>query len=267
MCTAALSLIGPVMNLAVAGQQARLAQQQAELAAQQAAVEREQLLEQYREQSRQYETNKVLAQRTFDVTVGQIDEQTIENVKETQRQAFDQLLLARDVTGQMQSTNASLNRQGVSVGDAERTIEAEGARNQNRLHARRRGFIKYGERMKEAAQDDYVKQVESVPKPRLSPTSFKAVHVRHQANVLGARQTHIQAMGTAVGAVSGFVSTLSNIQSMQSQSAYNMQGFSNSMAGLGNTMQVNRAVQTARTAGDAVRMSTLLGKTLYGGPQ
>jgi len=263
VCTAALSLIGPVMNLAAAGQQARLAQQQAALAGRQAAVEREMLLEQYREQSRQYETNKVLAQRSFDVTVQQIDEQTIENVKETQRQAFDQLLLQRDVTGQTRAANASLNRQGVSVGDAERAIETEGARNQNRLFARRTGFIKYGERMKLAAQDDYVKQVESVPKPRLSPTAFKAVHIRHQANVLGAQQTHMQAVGTAIGAISGFTSTLSNLQSMQSQSVFNQQGFSNSMTSLGNQMQQGRAMQNVTSYRHSLATRNLLGRRSF----
>ena len=54
MCTAVASFIGPVINLAMAGQQAGIARQQEALAYEQASVERQMLYEQYREQQQQY---------------------------------------------------------------------------------------------------------------------------------------------------------------------------------------------------------------------
>ena len=101
MCTAAMGLIGPVLN--------------AGLSIAQANVQRQAIYERAAEQQRQYEANKTLALRAYDMQQEQIDKQTVEQVRETQMAAFDQTIQARDVMAQTRAMNASVGRQGRSV--------------------------------------------------------------------------------------------------------------------------------------------------------
>ncbi len=264
MCTAVASFIGPVMNLAMAGQQAQLAGQQRALADKQAQVERQMLLEQYAAQQKQYETNKKLALDNYALQQTQIDEQTVENVKDVQRQAFDQLIAARNVQGTTQATNATLGRSGVSVVDTLSAIETESGRNENRLAARSKAMRRYGQAQKEQARSDATKNIASVLEPYMSPAAIEAINVRRQAGYIGAQQTQIQAFGTAIGAVSGFTNAFSSIQGLQSQRSTMQQSSAMTMTGLSNQMQANQANATMRSSITDVQTRNLLNYNPYG---
>lgn len=264
MCTAVASFIGPVMNLAMAGQQAALAQQQRALADQQAAVERKMLLEQYAAQQKQYETNKKLALESFALQQQQIDEQTVENVKDVQRQAFDQLMAARNVRGTTQATNATLNRSGVSVADTLAAISTESGRNENRLANRAKAMRRYGQALKDQARDETTARIASVLEPRMSPAQIEAIEIRRRAAYIGAQQTQLQAFGTAIGAVTGFTNAFTNIQSLQSQRSAMQQSSAMTLTGLNNQMQYNQQNAALNTAITNVASRNLLNFNPYG---
>ena len=248
MCTAVASFIGPVMNLVMAGQQAGIARQQEALAYEQASVERQMLYEQYREQQQQYETNKKLALEAYDLQSGQLDKQTVENVKEIQRAAFDQALQGRQVQASVAATNATLGRTGVSVGDARSAIEVEKNRNLNRLAYKRDKTFEYGQDLKQQAKFEAEGRIASVLRGKISPAAVRAIEVNKQAALLGAQQTRLQAMGTAIGGITGFANAFSSMQSMQSQSnamqqnqSLTQQGFQNTRSYLGTMQQLSNA--------------------------
>ena len=264
MCTAVASFIGPVMNLAMAGQQARLADQQRALADKQAQVERQMLLEQYAAQQKQYETTKKLALDSYALQQKQIDEQTVENVKEVQRQAFDQLVMARNVRGTTQATNATLGRSGVSVKDTIAAINAESGRNANRLSNRAKAMRRYGQALKEQARDETTGRIASVLEPQMSAAQVEAINVRREAAYIGAQQTQLQAFGTAIGAVTGFTNAFTNIQSLQSQRSTMQQSSAMTMTGLNNQMQYNAQNAALGTAITNVASRNLLNYNPYG---
>jgi len=255
MCTAIASFIGPVMNLAAAGQQANIARQQMALANEQAVVEREMVYEQYREQQERYELNKSLALEAYDLQQDQIDKQTIENVKEIQRAAFDQALQARQVMASMGATNATLGRRGVSAQDARQAIKAEEARNLNRLAYKRDKTFEYGQDLKKQQQFEAESRIASVAPGKISPTALKAIEVNRKAAMIGAQQTMLQAQQTAIGGITGFVNAFSSINSMQSQRFSMQQGqmlqqhsFAQSRSYLGSMQQIQTQMQPIRIA-------------------
>lgn len=247
MCTAVASFIGPVMNLAMAGQQAGIARQQEALAYEQASVERQMLYEQYREQQQQYETNKKLALEAYELQSGQIDKQTVENVKEIQRAAFDQAMQGRQVQASMAATNATLGRVGVSVGDARNAIEVEKNRNLNRLAYKRDKTFEYGQDLKQQAKFEAEGRIASVLPGKISPAALRAIEVNKQAALIGAQQTRLQAMGTAIGGITGFVNAFSSMQSMQSQRGYMQQSQGLAQQGMMQQRSYMQSLQQYRT--------------------
>jgi len=119
MCTAAMGLIGPVLN--------------AGLSIAQANVQKQAIYERAREQQEQYLLNKKLALNSYNLQQEQIDKQTVEQVRETQMAAFDQTMQARDVMAQTRALNASVGRTGQSVDDTYGAISQVSNRNLGRL--------------------------------------------------------------------------------------------------------------------------------------
>jgi len=259
MCTAVASFIGPVMNLAMAGQQAGIARQQEALAYEQASVERQMLYEQYREQQQQYETNKKLALEAYDLQSGQLDKQTVENVKEIQRAAFDQALQGRQVQASVAATNATLGRTGVSVGDARSAIEVEKNRNLNRLAYKRDKTFEYGQDLKQQAKFEAEGRIASVLPGKISPASLRAIEVNKQAALIGAQQTRLQAMGTAIGGITGFANAFSSMQSMQSQSTAMQQNQSLTQQGFQSTRSYLGTMRQLSNANANLRLSSIYG--------
>lgn len=259
MCTAVASLIGPVMNLAMAGQQANLANQQAALAYEQAAVEREMLMEQYREQQQQYETNKRLALEAYQLQSGQIDKQTVENVKDIQRAAFDQAMQGRQVQASMSATNATLGRTGVSVGDVKSAIETEKGRNLSRLAYKRDKTFDYGQDLKQQAKFEAEGRIASVLPGKISPAALRAIEVNKQAALIGAQQTRLQAMGTAIGGITGFVNAFSSMQTMQSQGSFMQQNQMLTQQGMMQQRNYMQSLQQLQTQQFQATMGNLYG--------
>lgn len=257
MCTAVASLVGPVMNLAMAGQQANIARQQEALAYEQADVEREMLMEQYREQQQQYDTNKKLALEAYDLQSGQIDKQTVENVKEIQRAAFDQAMQGRQVQASMSATNATLGRTGVSVGDAQSAIEMEKGRNLARLAYKRDKTFDYGQDLKTQAKFEAESRIASVLPGKVSPSALRAIEVNKQAALIGAQQTRLQAMGTAVGGITGFVNAFGSMQSMQSQRSFMQQNQTLSQQGMMQQRTYMNSLQQIQTQQFNAQMGNL----------
>lgn len=197
MCTAAMSLIGPVMN--------------AGLSIAQAGVQRQAIYERAAEQQRQYEANKTLALRAYEMQQEQIDKQTVEQVRETQMAAFDQTLQARDVMAQTRALNASVGRTGRSVTETYGAISQVSNRNLGRLAHRRSMLIDYGQDLKKQAKFDAESRIASVQQGRVSQAELAAVN--------------LTALGGVINAFGSFTKTLQSNQMIGAQMNYQQQSF------------------------------------------
>lgn len=197
MCTAAMSLIGPVLN--------------AGLSIAQANVQKQAIYERAAEQQRQYEANKTLALRAYDMQQEQIDKQTVEQVRETQMAAFDQTLQARDVMGQTRALNASVGRTGQSVDDTYGAISQVSNRNLGRLAHRRSMLIDYGQDLKKQAKFDAESRIASVQQGRVSQAELAAAN--------------LTALGGVINAFGSFTKTLQSNQMISAQMNYQQQSF------------------------------------------
>ena len=197
MCTAAMSLIGPVLN--------------AGLSIAQANVQKQAIYERAAEQQRQYEANKTLALRAYDMQQKQIDKQTVEQVRETQMAAFDQTLQARDVMGQTRALNASVGRTGQSVDDTYGAISQVSNRNLGRLAHRRSMLIDYGQDLKKQAKFDAESRIASVQQGRVSQAELAAAN--------------LTALGGVINAFGSFTKTLQSNQMISAQMNYQQQSF------------------------------------------
>jgi len=201
MCTAAMGLIGPVLN--------------AGLSIAQANVQKQAIYERAAEQQRQYEANKTLAGQAFDIAQEQIDKQTVEQVRETQMAAFDQTIQARDVMAQTRAMNASVGRQGRSVQETYGAISQVSSRNLGRLAHRRAMLLDYNQDAKKQAAFDYRARVASVPQGRVSPAELAAVN--------------LTALGGLISSFSSFTKTLQSNQMINAQMSYQQRSFDQSM--------------------------------------
>lgn len=197
MCTAAMSLIGPVLN--------------AGLSIAQANVQKQAIYERAAEQQRQYEANKTLALRAYDMQQEQIDKQTVEQVRETQMAAFDETLQARDVMGQTRALNASVGRTGQSVDDTYGAISQVSNRNLGRLAHRRSMLIDYGQDLKKQAKFDAESRIASVQQGRVSQAELAAAN--------------LTALGGVINAFGSFTKTLQSNQMISAQMNYQQQSF------------------------------------------
>ena len=197
MCTAAMGLIGPVLN--------------AGLSIAQANVQKQAIYERAAEQQRQYEANKTLALRAYDMQQEQIDKQTVEQVRETQMAAFDQTLQARDVMGQTRALNASVGRTGQSVDDTYGAISQVSNRNLGRLAHRRSMLIDYGQDLKKQSKFDAEARIASVQQGRVSQAELAAAN--------------LTALGGVINAFGSFTKTLQSNQMISSQMNYQQQSF------------------------------------------
>jgi hypothetical protein len=197
MCTAAMGLIGPVLN--------------AGLSIAQANVQKQAIYERAAEQQRQYEANKTLALRAYDMQQEQIDKQTVEQVRETQMAAFDQTLQARDVMGQTRALNASVGRTGQSVDDTYGAISQVSNRNLGRLAHRRSMLIDYGQDLKKQAKFDAEARIASVQQGRVSQAELAAAN--------------LTALGGVINAFGSFTKTLQSNQMISAQMNYQQQSF------------------------------------------
>lgn len=197
MCTAAMSLIGPVLN--------------AGLSIAQANVQKQAIYERAAEQQRQYEANKTLALRAYDMQQEQIDKQTVEQARETQMAAFDETLQARDVMGQTRALNASVGRTGQSVDDTYGAISQVSNRNLGRLAHRRSMLIDYGQDLKKQAKFDAESRIASVQQGRVSQAELAAAN--------------LTALGGVINAFGSFTKTLQSNQMISAQMNYQQQSF------------------------------------------
>jgi hypothetical protein len=197
MCTAAMGLIGPVLN--------------AGLSIAQANVQKQAIYERAAEQQRQYEANKTLALRAYDMQQEQIDKQTVEQVRETQMAAFDQTLQARDVMGQTRALNASVGRTGQSVDDTYGAISQVSNRNLGRLAHRRSMLIDYGQDLKKQSKFDAEARIASVQQGRVSQAELAAAN--------------LTALGGVINAFGSFTKTLQSNQMISAQMNYQQQSF------------------------------------------
>ena len=201
MCTAAMGLIGPVLN--------------AGLSMAQANVQKQAIYERAAEQQRQYDANKQLAGEAFGIAQEQIDKQTVEQVRETQMAAFDQTLQARDVLAQTRAMNASSYRAGQSVQDVYGAIGQVSNRNLGRLAHRRTMLLDNNADAKTQAAFDYRARVASVQQGRVSPAELAAVN--------------LTALGGLISSFSSFTKTMQSNQMISAQTSYQQRGFDQSM--------------------------------------
>jgi hypothetical protein len=192
-----MSLIGPVLN--------------AGLSIAQANVQKQAIYERAAEQQRQYEANKTLALRAYDMQQEQIDKQTVEQVRETQMAAFDETLQARDVMGQTRALNASVGRTGQSVDDTYGAISQVSNRNLGRLAHRRSMLIDYGQDLKKQAKFDAESRIASVQQGRVSQAELAAAN--------------LTALGGVINAFGSFTKTLQSNQMISAQMNYQQQSF------------------------------------------
>lgn len=197
MCTAAMGLIGPVLN--------------AGLSIAQANVQKQAIYERAREQQEQYLLNKQLALNSYNLQQEQIDKQTVEQVRETQMAAFDQTMQARDVMAQTRALNASVGRTGQSVDDTYGAISQVSNRNLGRLAHRRTMLLEFGQDSKLAAGDQYVARVNSVAQGKVS-----------QAEIAAANLT---ALGGIISSFSQFTKTIQSNQMISAQMGYQQRSF------------------------------------------
>lgn len=202
MCTAAMGLIGPVLN--------------AGLSMAQANVQKQAIYERAAEQQRQYDANKQLAGEAFGIAQEQIDKQTVEQVRETQMAAFDQTLQARDVLAQTRAMNASSGRAGQSVQDVYGAIGQVSNRNLGRLAHRRTMLLDYNADAKKQAAFDYRARVASVQQGRVSPAELAAVN--------------LTALGGLISSFSSFTKTMQSNQMISAQTSYQQQSFQSNYA-------------------------------------
>lgn len=201
MCTAAMGLIGPVLN--------------AGLSMAQANVQKQAIYERAAEQQRQYDANKQLAGEAFGIAQEQIDKQTVEQVRETQMAAFDQTIQARDVLAQTRAMNASSYRAGQSVQDVYGAIGQVSNRNLGRLAHRRTMLLDNNADAKTQAAFDYRARVASVQQGRVSPAELAAVN--------------LTALGGLISSFSSFTKTMQSNQMISAQTSYQQRGFDQSM--------------------------------------
>lgn len=201
MCTAAMSLIGPVMN--------------AGLSIAQANVQKQAIYERAAEQQRQYDANKQLAGEAFGIAQKQIDKQTVEQVRETQMAAFDQTIQARDVIAQTRALNASVGRTGRSIDETYGAIAQVSNRNLGRLAHRRAMLLDYNQDAKKQAAFDYRARVASVPQGRVSPAELAAVN--------------LTALGGLISSFSSFTKTMQSNQMINAQTNYQQRSFDQRM--------------------------------------
>lgn len=223
MCTAAMGLIGPVLN--------------AGLSIAQANVQRKAIYERAAEQQRQYEANKTLALRAYDMQQEQIDKQTVEQVRETQMAAFDETLQARDVMGQTRAMNASVGRTGQSVDEVYDSISQVSSRNLGRLAHRRTMLLDYGQDAKKQAKFDAEARIASVQQGRVSQAELAAVR--------------LNALGGVINAFGSFAKNLQSNQMIGAQMQYQQQSFQN-------TQQFNQGMMNIYNAQNSYVMGGLM---------
>ena len=169
MCTAA---IGPILNAGVSIMQMSAAR----------AAE----YERAREQQRQYEQNAALALRGYNIKQSSIDKQTVEQVRETNMAAFDQIMEQRDTLAQARAVDASVGRVGGSVNEVYGAINQMGSRNVGRLAHRRSMLVEYGQDSKLQAQFEADSRINSVQQGRVSQAALMAATVNGLAGIVGA---------------------------------------------------------------------------------